>query len=64
MSAIGRTWRTSSYSNSQGGDCVEVADTAEHGAAVRDTRHRESGHLVFGADAWTSFLRGLKSDRL
>ena len=31
-------WRKSSYSGSNGGDCVEVADTARHSRAVRDSK--------------------------
>ncbi|KIH97482.1 hypothetical protein LP52_18795 [Streptomonospora alba] len=57
------TWRKSTYSNSQNGNCVEVADTA-YGAAVRDTQHRDHGHLAFPACEWSSFLKDLKDRRL
>ncbi|MFW6639922.1 DUF397 domain-containing protein [Nocardiopsis algeriensis] len=47
-------FRKSSYSG-QGPDCVEVADLP-HGAAVRDSKHPDAGHLPFPADEWASFL--------
>lgn len=56
------TWRKSSYSGGQGGDCVEVAD----GLAVipvRDSKDPEGPALVFEAAAWTAFLTDLKADR-
>ncbi|MEV2277679.1 DUF397 domain-containing protein [Nocardiopsis sp. NPDC049922] len=54
------TFRKSSYSATQN-DCVEIADLPS-GAAVRDTQHRELGHLTF-ADAreWQAFLSSAKS---
>jgi hypothetical protein len=43
-------WRKSSYSNANGGDCVEVADKA--GAIlVRDTKNRAGTTLSVDADA-------------
>ncbi|WP_435109903.1 DUF397 domain-containing protein [Nocardiopsis synnemataformans] len=49
------TFRKSSYSSGRGQDCVEVADTGT-GAAVRDTKHRELGHLEFPGAEWSAFL--------
>ncbi|WP_285729434.1 DUF397 domain-containing protein [Nocardiopsis sp. ATB16-24] len=48
------TFHKSSYSATQN-DCVEVAETPK-GAAVRDTKNREAGHLVFTASEWAAFL--------
>jgi len=42
---------------------VEVAETAS-GALVRDTRHRELGHLEFRHREWTGLLRALKTGQL
>ncbi|MDE3722143.1 DUF397 domain-containing protein [Nocardiopsis sp. N85] len=53
-------WKKSSYSNGTGGNCVEVAGT-DTGAAVRDTRNRELGHLEFTAGEWTTLLSTLAS---
>ncbi|GAA1467536.1 DUF397 domain-containing protein [Nocardiopsis exhalans] len=48
------TYRTSSYSGSQG-NCVEVADLpSEH--LVRDTQNRSAGHLAFVGTEWAAFL--------
>ncbi|CAM3792264.1 DUF397 domain-containing protein [Nocardiopsis rhodophaea] len=54
-------WRTSSYSQN-GGQCVEVREHA-CGTDIRDTRHRDAGHLTFPLDEWRSFLRDLRSAR-
>jgi hypothetical protein len=51
-------WRKSSYSGSNGGNCVEVA-TAK-GVAVRDTADRAGGTLIFTAEAWQAFLGMLR----
>lgn len=52
-------WRKSSYSDSNGGSCVETA--SDSGAIlVRDTTNRGGGTLGFTADAWKAFTAGLK----
>ncbi|KUP97749.1 DUF397 domain-containing protein [Thermobifida cellulosilytica] len=63
MSVHGPVWHKSSYSNESGGDCVEVAETPR-AVLVRDTRHRDLGHLEFSPGAWAAFLVGLKDGRL
>ena len=47
-------FRKSSYSSTHR-DCVEVAD-APGMSAVRDTQHREAGHLLFPSTEWTALL--------
>lgn len=51
-------WRKASYSNGTG-SCVETASSAGT-VAVRDTTDRDSGTLLFGADAWRRFTDDLK----
>jgi hypothetical protein len=51
-------WRKSSYSGSNGGNCVEV--TAEHSVIVRDTTDRDGSTLAFSPQAWTRFLDVLR----
>ena len=46
-------WRKSSYSGSNGGECVEVASAAA--VLVRDTADRNGPVLTFTADAWRAF---------
>jgi len=48
-------FRKSSYSGGQTQDCVEVAEFSE-GAAIRDTQHRELGHLAFPTAEWHALL--------
>lgn len=52
------SWHKSSYSDSSGHNCVEVAEGAE--TLVRDTQNREYGHLSFPADEWKAFLEGIE----
>jgi len=53
-------WRTSSYSGSQGGNCLEVA--AHHRRVlVRDTKQAGTGLVLrFPAEAWRTFTDGIK----
>ena len=53
------TWRKSSYSGGQGGNCVEVGGAASV-IVVRDTKDRNGGTLAFSADAWNAFAASLK----
>jgi uncharacterized protein DUF397 len=58
----GATWRTSSYSNGSGGDCVEVADGIPGAVPVRDTKHNATGPALFiPAPAWTAFINTLRT---
>jgi hypothetical protein len=51
-------WRKSSYSGSNGGECVEVA-SAEN-VAVRDTSDRDGPMLAFTTAAWSAFTGTIK----
>jgi len=53
------TWRKSSFSGSNGGNCVEVAAT-DH-VMVRDTKDNGTGPaLGFTPVAWTAFTDTIK----
>jgi hypothetical protein len=54
------TWRTSTYSGGNGGDCVEVGET-ERAVVVRDTKDRAGAMLTFGPGAWQRFAATIKS---
>ncbi|TDQ55408.1 DUF397 domain-containing protein [Actinorugispora endophytica] len=56
-------WRTSSYTNANSANCVEVADTPE-ASAVRDTQNRHLGALLFDSAEWRAFLTAAKHDAL
>jgi hypothetical protein len=52
-------WRKSTYSGSNGGDCVETgSDNAL--VLVRDTANRDGATLTFTATAWQTFVTGLR----
>ena len=56
------SWRTSSYSGSNGGECVEVAAHPEESVLVRDTRNRNGGTLRFSSTAWRRYVDRVKED--
>ncbi|MFE5327017.1 DUF397 domain-containing protein [Embleya sp. NPDC056575] len=49
------TWRKSSYSGNQGGDCVEVAPLTSS-VGVRDSKVDDSPIISAGTEAWAAFL--------
>jgi hypothetical protein len=58
----GATWRKSTYSSGEGGQCVEVADGLPV-IPVRDSKDPEGPALIFPPAAWTAFITDLKADR-
>jgi hypothetical protein len=68
-------WRKSTYSSSNGGDCVEVGMIVDHGSqgeallgqasgdiAIRDTKAHEEGPVLrFAPQQWTAFLQGIRN---
>ncbi|OEU86272.1 hypothetical protein DB35_14820 [Streptomyces abyssalis] len=62
--APGRTvWRSSSRSNAEGGNCVEVAHGSCGSGAVpvRDSKCPGGPGLLFGTQAWSVFVDALKA---
>ncbi|MFD9279006.1 DUF397 domain-containing protein [Streptomyces mirabilis] len=57
-------WRKSSYSNPDGGSCVEVLDGYASGVPVRDSKHVHGPALVFPAVEWSSFVAAVKDGNL
>jgi hypothetical protein len=57
--SAGPFWK-SSYSGAENA-CVEVADTATHARAVRDSKHPEDGGalLTVSREAWHRFVQCL-----
>ncbi|MFG2528835.1 DUF397 domain-containing protein [Streptomyces sp. NPDC048516] len=53
-------WRKSSYSNTNGGSCVEVADEFPGLVPVRDSKDPHGPALLVPAAAWTEFVDSLK----
>ncbi|MFD3618327.1 DUF397 domain-containing protein [Streptomyces sp. NPDC058676] len=51
-------WRKSTYSDGNGGSCVEVADGVPGAVVpVRDSKVPAGPVLVVGPVAWTEFIR-------
>lgn len=57
------TWVKSSYSGSQGGNCVEVAADTKGGILVRDTKDRAGAVLGFRQASWHRFAAEIKAGR-
>ena len=55
-----KTWRKSSYSGGQGGNCVEVAARPAGHTAVRDSKDHNGSVLWFPPEAWGVFTAGIK----
>jgi Domain of unknown function (DUF397) len=60
----GAHWFTSSYSNDQGGECVEGARLADGSMAVRDSKNPHGPALVFPPAAWAAFTTALRDGEL
>jgi Domain of unknown function (DUF397) len=54
------TWRTSSYSGNNGGNCVEAA-TAARIIAIRDSKDPHGPVLVFAPKDWQRFADRIKA---
>jgi len=59
---IPASFRKSSYSG-QGVNCVEVGDLPR-GAAIRDSKHPDAGHITFPASEWATFIDGARRRKL
>lgn len=55
----GAAWRKSSYSGTNGGDCVEAADMNGR-ILVRDTTDRRGVVLSISPDEWSRFTGTLR----
>ena len=60
----GAIWHKSSYSGSNGGGCVDVADNLPGVVAVRDSKDPDGPKLMFTPAEWRTFTSGLKSGAL
>ncbi|MGP2436782.1 DUF397 domain-containing protein [Streptomyces sp. JW3] len=53
-------WRKSSYSNDQGGSCLEVADGYDDVLPVRDSKMPHGPAVVFPASVWAAFVSAVQ----
>jgi Domain of unknown function (DUF397) len=56
-------WRKSTYSSTNGGNCVEVG-TAPRTVAVRDSKDPAGPALAFAPGHWQAFTCAVKNDRV
>ncbi|MGD1219567.1 DUF397 domain-containing protein [Streptomyces krungchingensis] len=56
-------WRKSSYSNPDGGNCVEVADSFPGAVPVRDSKNTAGPVLTIPAEAWNRFIDNVKDSQ-
>lgn len=54
------TWRKSSFSGANGGDCVEIADTGT-GLLVRNSKRHDQGSIPFTRSELAAFIAGCKA---
>ena len=54
------TWRTSSYSGNNGGNCVEAA-AADRTIAIRDSKDPHGPVLAFAPKDWQRFADRIKA---
>lgn len=54
------SWFKSSFSNGQGGDCVEHARLPDGSRAVRHSKHPDGPALIFTAAEWEAFIQGVR----
>lgn len=57
---VNLTWVKSSYSGSQGGNCVEVAALPGGGRAVRDSKAPHGPALSLTAAEWAAFTAAIR----
>lgn len=53
-------WFKSSFSNGDGGECVEVAHNTPGLVPVRDSKAPDGPAIILGAAAWVPFVASLK----
>ncbi|AOS64799.1 DUF397 domain-containing protein [Actinoalloteichus hymeniacidonis] len=53
------TWRKTSRSNGQGGECIEIG-SAPGWVGIRDTKNRDGGTLVVDRAVFGAFLAAVK----
>jgi hypothetical protein len=56
------TWFKSSYSGGSGTECLECAHVT-HGVLIRDSKDADGSFVAVGADAWESFVGGLRREQ-
>ncbi|MFE2068714.1 DUF397 domain-containing protein [Streptomyces sp. NPDC059467] len=58
------SWRKSTYSNQDGGACVEVSDDFAAVVPVRDSKNPHGPAITFPAEGWSAFVSAVKGGEL
>ncbi|RPE39645.1 uncharacterized protein DUF397 [Streptomyces sp. Ag109_O5-1] len=58
------SWRKSTYSNQDGGACVEVSDDFATVVPVRDSKNPHGHAIAFPAEGWSAFVSAVKGGEL
>ncbi|QHF96525.1 DUF397 domain-containing protein [Streptomyces sp. NHF165] len=58
------TWRKSSYSNPDGGECIEVSDDFVAVVPVRDSKFPQGPVLSFPVGGWSAFISAVGGGEL
>ncbi|MFF9753382.1 DUF397 domain-containing protein [Streptomyces sp. NPDC014344] len=53
-------WRKSSYTNGEGGNCVEIAEGFPGLMPVRDSKRPQGPAIIFEVEGWTCFVSAVK----
>jgi hypothetical protein len=61
MDQLSATWRKSTYSGGNGGDCVEVARNLPRIVVVRDSKNPGAPSLTLAPDDWRTFTGQVKT---
>ncbi|GAB3450275.1 hypothetical protein GCM10027436_46290 [Actinophytocola sediminis] len=55
------SWRKSSFSGDNGGDCVETAPLVDGRVAVRNSNHPDAGTVLFTRAEMAAWIKGCKA---
>ncbi|NEC92070.1 DUF397 domain-containing protein [Streptomyces sp. SID12501] len=59
-SELSVVWRKSSYSSTNGGNCLEVGEGVATVVPVRDSKAPHGPAVLFASAAWASFVTEVK----
>jgi hypothetical protein len=54
-------WHKSTFSNGNGGNCLEHARLPDGSRAVRHSKHPEGPSLILTPSEWEAFIQGVRS---
>ncbi|MEV6832492.1 DUF397 domain-containing protein [Amycolatopsis sp. NPDC051102] len=58
---VGAVWRKSSFSGTNGGNCVEVASLRDGSVAVRNSKAPEAGTVFFTREEMAAWVKGCRA---